>query len=137
MNLIKDVKNGLSDLECNQKQITSFAIIISLILAVVTYLNWSTTIITITAIGVTTLILIRLINWRLLIIPFKIWMGLALFIGWFVMRLILIIVFILIIFPISLIFRITRKDPMGRFNKESYWYKIENAGDKSNYLKKF
>jgi hypothetical protein len=61
--------------------------------------------------------------------PFnKVWMSLALIIGWFTSRLILILLYYFVITPIGIIARIAGKDFISeRWNKEqkSYWVKRE------------
>ena len=71
----------------------------------------------------------------------KIWMVLALIMGWFMTRIILIILFYLIVTPIGLLARLFGKDFLNtKFNKnaDSYWIpKKEAPFDKKNYENQF
>lgn len=71
----------------------------------------------------------------------KIWMSLGVLIGWFVTRLILIILFYLIITPIGLLAKLFGKDFLNRkFDKTagSYWIIRKSTGfDKKSYENQF
>jgi len=67
----------------------------------------------------------------------KIWMSLAITIGWFVSRLILCILFYVVVTPIGFFLRLTGKDLLGlRFDKNvnTYWVPREGSKpDKGSY----
>jgi len=71
----------------------------------------------------------------------KIWMTLAIFIGWFMSRFILSVLFYLVLTPIGLSMRLLGKDLLNqKFNKnaETYWIKRDKTGfDRSRYEKLF
>lgn len=71
----------------------------------------------------------------------KIWMSLAILIGWFVTRTILIVLFYLIVTPISLLARLFGKkflDQKIDRTVESYWIVRESTGfNKRNYENQF
>ena len=65
-------------------------------------------------------IILALIAPFLLVYPYKVWMGLGYFLGWFNSRLVLGLVYCLILLPISLLMRFTGYDPLKkRFNGET------------------
>jgi len=69
---------------------------------------------------------------------YKIWMGAAIVMGWFVSRILLTILFFLVITPIGLIARLFKKkflDINFKEKKESYW--INKSEEKINYKKMF
>ncbi len=71
----------------------------------------------------------------------KVWMTVALLLGWFWTRVLLIILFYLIVTPIELLLRLFGKrflDLKIDKNKESYWINREQTSlDKSMYEKQF
>ena len=71
----------------------------------------------------------------------KIWMSLAVIIGWFVTRVILIILFYLVVTPLGLIARMFAKDSLGmRFDEgaRTYWIpKDYTKIDKKSYENQF
>ena len=71
----------------------------------------------------------------------KIWMTLAIFIGWFMSRLILSVVFYLVLIPIGLSMRLLGKDLLNqKFDKsaDTYWIKRDKkAFDRTRYEKLF
>ncbi|MAT59890.1 MAG: hypothetical protein CMF23_18095 [Ignavibacteriae bacterium] len=82
------------------------------------------------------LVLLGFIFPRSLKNPYKIWMTLALVMGFFMSRLILTILFYFVVTPIGLLAKMFRKDFLDRkFNKEksSYW----NYRTKEEYQKVF
>ena len=71
----------------------------------------------------------------------KLWMTLAVLLGWLMTRVILIVLFYLVVTPIGLLARICGKDFLNRkFNKEaeSYWIpRKAPTPDKKNYENQF
>ena len=71
----------------------------------------------------------------------KVWMGLAIVLGWLSSRIILIVVFYLVLTPISLIAKISGKkflDLKYKSEKDSYWIKREIIKpDRSSYEKQY
>ena len=71
----------------------------------------------------------------------KIWMSLAILIGWFLTRVILIILFFLVVTPIGILAKIFRKQFLDiKFdrNTDSYWIRRETTSfDKRSYEKQF
>ena len=71
----------------------------------------------------------------------KVWMGLAVVLGWLSSRIILIVVFYLVLTPISLIAKISGKkflDLKYKSEKDSYWIKREIIKpDRSSYEKQY
>ncbi|MFH1503853.1 MAG: SxtJ family membrane protein [Candidatus Omnitrophota bacterium] len=71
----------------------------------------------------------------------KVWMGFAVVMGWFMSRVILVVLFFLVVAPIGIVFKLLRKDLLGvKIDKEveSYWVEKEDTvQDKSNYERQF
>ncbi len=71
----------------------------------------------------------------------KIWMAVALLIGWLITRIILILLFYLVVTPIRILAMILGKcflDKKFDRNTDSYWMRRETAGfDKESYEKQF
>jgi len=71
----------------------------------------------------------------------KIWMILAIILGWFMSRVILIILFYLVITPIGFLSKIFRSDPLSRkwdSSVSSYWEEREKrVSDKIDYERQF
>ena len=70
---------------------------------------------------------------------YKIWMGLAIAMGWVVSRILIMILFYLVVTPISLIAKLSGKEFLDlkfRDNKSSYWV-IKPKDTKINYKKMY
>ena len=71
---------------------------------------------------------------------YRLWMKFAHVLGWVNTRIILTIVYILVMTPLALIFKVIGKDPMNRKlgPETSYWIKRElNAFDRDRYRRQF
>lgn len=70
--------------------------------------------------------------------PFqKLWMGLALVLGFFSTRIILTILFVLAIIPTGLVARLFHYDPLGLNNRrKSYWREAGKTSGKRKYYEK-
>ncbi|WP_306822620.1 SxtJ family membrane protein [Prochlorococcus marinus] len=73
----------------------------------------------------------------LLSYPYKAWMKLGYFLGWFNSRIILGIVFILVLQPIALIMRISGHDPLRRKKTDQKSYREITTNKKINLNKIF
>lgn len=70
----------------------------------------------------------------------KLWMILAIILGWIMTRVILIILFYIILTPIGLVAKIFKKDFLNlkiSKNQNTYWEKRELKNDLANYEKQF
>lgn len=142
MSWISDVKYEMGKLDFSVKSLKKFGFTIGIIFSLVfvwTFVNESFEIIrTILIIFGTFLILMAIIAPKLLANVYKIWMGLALILGWFVSRFVLSVLFVFILTPISLIAKIVGKrflDTSFKSGKNSYWIKKEDI--QSNYEKMY
>lgn len=71
---------------------------------------------------------------------YQIWMGLAFVLGWFVSRIILLILFYGVVTPIALLMKLLRKDLLHQKldrNAASYWIRREEEPDPKKYEKLF
>ncbi|MBN2411278.1 hypothetical protein JXQ31_06265 [candidate division KSB1 bacterium] len=130
MSLINEMKTGLSRLEQDNRSLRKFAVVISSVLVFIGLLvfffgryperaSW---------LGGTAVVLILLgLPFPLLIKPLHtFWMGLALFIGYFMSRLLLSLLFFIVFSPVSLFLRLLGKDILKQKidkSANSYWIK--------------
>jgi hypothetical protein len=87
-----------------------------------------------------TLALLGALRPKLLVVPNRLWMGMAEAMGFVMTRLILGLVFFLIVTPIGLLRRLTGGDPLGRRARraESYWKPYtERRADPKHYEKMY
>lgn len=71
---------------------------------------------------------------------YKVWMGLAILLGWIMTRLVVTLTFFLLFVPMGFLLRILGKDILDKkVNKRAstYWCKHETVSDKSRYLKQY
>lgn len=133
MNLIKRIKIGwsalieeITALEATPKRLRSFGVVIGGILLVFAlYLLWihGTSLVVFGALGVF-LIVTGLATPKLLRLPYRAWMLVALLLGHVISPLILSLLFVVVLIPIGLLRRFIGSDPLHRkFDKEvvSYW----------------
>ncbi len=85
------------------------------------------------------LVLLGLVYPRALVIPNRLWMGLAEALSFVMTRVILAIIFFLIVVPIGLLRRAMGGDPLGRraTRSESYWKPYPRASDARHYEKMY
>lgn len=86
------------------------------------------------------LMLLGALSPKLLVVPNRLWMGLAEALGFVMTRVILALVFFLVVTPIGLVRRLTGGDPLGRRagRTESYWKPYtERRVDPKHYEKMY
>jgi len=119
MNLISDVRHELSSLDLSAKRLKQFGGVV-----------WSYY----AGIGMGILIIATLLGFagiafgsfmpNALVRIYRVWMLVALILGWFVSRIILAIIFFLIITPIGIVAKLAgKKHIIGHRSQESYWIK--------------
>ena len=133
---IKNIKSGRSELR-------KFGITIGIVLGLLgSFFLWRGKTYYSTFFIISTLFLFLGLVLPVLLKPIqKIWMVLAILMGWFMTRIILIILFYLIVTPIGLLARLFGKDFLNtKFNKnpDSYWISKKTITfDKRNYENQF
>lgn len=140
MNWINDVKNDLSALDVSTKSLKKFGLMIGVILLILGIIfHWKNSLVNLRsifdAIGIV-LLLSALLKPSLLKLTYTIWMGIAFTLGWLISRIILLILFYFVLFPVGIVAKIFGKkflDINFRDGKSSYWIKKENK--KINYEK--
>ena len=139
MNLIEEIKN----IKSSKKDLRKFGITVGsvlVVLAIVFYFLDRSYFIYFGAAGLV-LIIMGFISPVILKPLNKVWMGLAVVLGWLSSRVILIVVFYLVLTPISLIAKISGKkflDLKYKSEKDSYWIKREIIKpDHSSYEKQY
>ena len=139
MSLIEEIKN----IKSSKKDLRKFGITVGsvlVVLAIVFYFLDRSYFIYFGAAGLV-LIIMGFISPVILKPLNKVWMGLAIVLGWLSSRIILIIVFYLVLTPISLIAKISGKkflDLKYNSEKDSYWIKREIIKpDRSSYEKQY
>ena len=130
MNLINDVRDGLSRLDHSHRELKKFGFTIAFILfllSVLVFFGGSLPRRSFYMAGVASAFLLAAFFFPYLLKPVRIgWMGLAFVLGYFMSRLLLAVIFYLVITPIGVIFRLFGKDILHkkiRKNRESYWIK--------------
>ena len=139
MSLIEEIKN----IKSSKKDLRKFGITVGsvlVVLAIVFYFLDRSYFIYFGAAGLV-LIIMGFISPVILKPLNKVWMGLAIILGWLSSRIILIVVFYLVLTPISLIAKISGKkflDLKYKSEKDSYWIKREIIKpDRSSYEKQY
>jgi len=143
MNWIKEVGLELKQLEISTKKLRQFGLLVGgIFLLIGTWLFYKQSNVVVFTILLSIgslLFLVGIIRPQILPGIYKIWMGLALVLGWFISRIILLLLFYLIITPLGFIARLFRKkflDIKFPDDRKSYWIpKSEN--DKINYTKMY
>jgi len=130
MSLISELKTSFNNLDLSKKNLTKFAITIAIVFFVIGILIfWKGSakengyyLLTIAALFLVSGILMP----KILSSVYKIWMGIAFTLGWFMTRLILSIMFYLIFTPIGVCIRLFGGDLLNKkFDRDtkSYWIK--------------
>ena len=139
MSFIEEIKN----IKSSKKDLRKFGITVGsvlVVLAIVFYFLDRSYFIYFSAAGLV-LIIMGFISPVILKPLNKVWMGLAVVLGWLSSRIILIVVFYLVLTPISLIAKISGKkflDLKYKSEKDSYWIKREIIKpDRSSYEKQY
>lgn len=133
---IKNIKSGRSELK-------KFGITMGIVLGLLGgFLLWRGKVYYPIFFIISTLFLVLGLTLPVLLKPIqKIWMILAVLMGWFMTRIILIILFYLIVTPIGLLARLFGKDFLNtKFNRnlDSYWIPKKTVTfDKKNYENQF
>jgi hypothetical protein len=68
------------------------------------------------------------------------WMGLGLTIGFFTAPVIMLVVYVLVIVPVGLVFKLTKRDTMRRGldpKASSYWEDYPGSDDPASYIRQF
>ena len=139
MSLIEEIEN----IKSSKKDLRKFGITVGsvlVVLAIVFYFLDRSYFIYFGAAGLV-LIIMGFISPVILKPLNKVWMGLAVVLGWLSSRIILLVVFYLVLTPISLIAKISGKkflDLKYNSEKDSYWIKREIIKpDRSSYEKQY
>ncbi len=134
MNWIKDVREELSALDTGHRALRSFSAVMILVPAVIVWIfyppggftPWQQALIA----GWALWMIAGLFKPRLLLFPHKIWMGLALALGWWVSRVLLTLIYYFILTPVALLARISGKRFLDRSwgkNHQTAWVKRQKT----------
>jgi multisubunit Na+/H+ antiporter MnhG subunit len=144
MNLIKDVASELKHLDISERSIKKFGFTVGGVLvflfAILFWLNyWQSTRILFLITGLLLILgsVLRSKNEEMKIV-YRVWMGIAFFLGWIMSRIILSFLFYFILAPIGVLAKALGKkflDLGFKSNKESYWIPKENK--KTDFEKMF
>ena len=128
MNWIKDIKEEFKQLDVSNRKLKQFAYLVGIILLAISlwfyFRHENRDWIYMTGIISIILILTGRIQAKILNGLYKIWMGIAIILGWFVSRILISIIFYMALTPISLLGRLFRKKWMDiDYSKksDSYW----------------
>jgi hypothetical protein len=128
MSWINDIKEEFRQLDVSIRKLRQFAYLVGFILLVISLWyyfrhdnrDWTY----LTGIFSILLILTGILRAKILTGLYKIWMGIAFVLGWFVSRILISIIFYLVLTPISLLGRLFRKKWMDidyTKKSDSYW----------------
>ncbi len=144
MSLIKDVLSEIKDLDVSTKSVKKFGFVVggvfTLLAALLFWKNvWQSTRIIFLVVGVSLIFgsLVRP-NSEEMKIVYRLWMGLAFFLGWIMSRVILFILFYFVLAPIGLIAKVFGKQFISvkfKDGKQSYW--IPKEKQLTDYEKMF
>jgi hypothetical protein len=138
MSIIRDIKTELSSLAPKRSDILVFVLIL---VAISTFVSWRVYhfdgVIPLMLLMLGTILFLAASVRHTLLLPlYRLWMLLALILGWVMLRALLTVTFFLLITPLALIFRLTGKDPMRRAPASTYWLPVAKV-EKERYYKKF
>lgn len=143
MSWIKDVKDELKNLDVSQRKLKNFGLLIGIIflaLAAWIYLivNGSVILsILFTLVGVY-LLAGGLLFSSSLKTSYKLWMGLALALGWIMSRVLLTLLFYLVVTPLALMARLFKKEFLDlNYNKKRNSYWVLKKRSEINYKKMY
>ncbi len=129
MNFLKDIYKQLKKIDRSEKQLRKFSILFLVIIVLIGFFFFlsgkeiSLIFYIILAYFIVSLYRVELVSYLYLL-----WMGISLFIGYFVSRLLLIILYYLFLLPIGLCVRVIKGDFLNKkINKDlnTYWIKKE------------
>lgn len=138
MNWINDIKKDLNEINTNNKTLKEFGFILGLmfiLLSIFIFKHFSTIGISLGSI----FIAISLIKPKILKSIYFIWMIISIAIGWWITKFILLLVFVLAIFPTALILRLTKKNLLQtKINQKTktYWIPIQTSKNNTKTLEK-
>lgn len=133
MNWIKEVKSDIRAVKTDRKELVKFGLVVGPIFIVLAFLFGRHTAILLT-VG-STLVLGGLISPKILRFPYIGWMSFAVILGFFVFRILLVVLYFAVIMPMGLIGRIFRGDFLSKsfkHKKESYWVKHQDQSSPEN-----
>lgn len=125
--ILSDVKNELKGLDQGERVLNRFVLSLSIVfLGLVLWFYYTEKVLLfyISSGLLLTLVLTGAVSKKLLAKLYKYWMAIAFTLGWIMSRIILVLVYYLVLTPISLIFRMTGKEflPFMKKNSaDSYW----------------
>ncbi len=144
MSLIRDVGDGVASLQQSPRDLKKFGLTMAIVLAILATLIFLFGSHPERALWLSILSLLFLlfaILFPLLLKPLHtFWMGLAFFLGWFVSRILLTILFFMVITPIGLLLRLFGKDLLNlkiEKDKKSYWIRRQYKPSPDSYEKMF
>ncbi len=143
MNWINDIKEEIKQLDVSDRKLKQFAYLVGIILLAISlwfyFRHENRDWIYITSIISIILILSGIFGAKILIGLYKIWMGIAVILGWFISRILISLIFYMVLTPISLLGRLLRKKWMDiDYSKksDSYWI-VKNEKKSIDYEKMY
>lgn len=138
------ILDELRGLDTSRRALRNFGLVVGgVFLGIVAFAFWRrgfdiTPVLTAIAIGASVLVVLALLAPRLLRPAHRVWMLLALVLGFVMTRVILAVMYYLVFTPIGLIMRVLGRDPMNRqFGDESYWIERTVVDDSPARLTKY
>lgn len=144
MSLIRDVREGLASLQQSPRDLKQFGLTMAIVLAILATLlfffgDHAERSLWLSILSLLFL-LVALLFPRSLKPLHTVWMGLAFFLGWFVSRILLTVLYFFILTPIGLLLRLFGKDLLDLKldpHKDSYWIRRDSKPSEDRYEKMF
>ena len=139
MTFFKDIKTEYLKLSMTPRRLTVFSFILAAALLFFSLQVEHGVIIWSLRAAAFTSVAVGFMDSRILATPYRFWMLCALVIGWFVLHIVLVLVYIVFITPLGILFYVIGKDPMQRRidkKAETYWIDTEQHSAEQ-LLKKF
>ena len=144
MSLIRDVREGVASLQQSPRDLKQFGLTMAIVLAILA------TLIYIFGDHAERSLWLSILSLLFLLFAFlfprslkplhTVWMGLAFFLGWFMSRILLTVLYFFILTPIGLLLRLFGKDLLDLKldkHKESYWIRRDSRPSVDRYEKMF
>lgn len=143
MNLIEDVKSGLRELDTSKGSLRRFAFFVGTIFLIISFWIWLQGYVQFLCYFIGSLGILLIITGIFFPSALKnvyiVWMGIAFANGWFISRILLILIFYFVMLPIGLVARLLGKEFLDiemKKERESYWIK-RDMGKKTDYEKMY
>ena len=135
---MRSILAELQGLDSSPRALRRFALVVGALLGLIGILVWPG-VLSAALLTATGMLLVGLAVPRMLKMPYKAWMTLAMVLGHIMTRVVLGVVFFLVVTPLGLIMRLFGRDPMNRKldpEASTYWLRREKEDNPKERLEK-